>query len=264
MLVRGTKVLSRVTHVNVRAASTAAATKKEAPPSWRSLVSPWSPPEFVQRMKAQETAINSMESDMSGAKLEAVDIDWAHWKKNIKTKGVVDEVKKAFDAHQFEDFSVAHLEPEFKAQAEEAQKARRKAVWATRELERTKYCQGIQQQVAKDMYEWNQWQWMDAIPGCEEQVVEQYKEEDWIASERQENLVSYDFEALGNAWKKGVAADPPAPCDRIGDIYPAEEMKLQDEGVWSIKRLYLFKEERNKLQDQLAQEKQELDRQFPL
>ena len=85
-----------------------------------------------------------------------------------------------------------------------------------------------------------------------------------LCAERVEQLKNFDFEALGKAWKDGQSMAPPAAPERIGDIYPAEEMKLQETGAWSIKRLYVFKAEREKLQAQLEEEKKTLNEQFPI
>lgn len=231
--------------------------------SWKDLVSPWTPPEFIQRMKTQESKINGMKGEM-GSTVDVPEIDWDHWATVIKTPGVVAEMKKNYEAHEFDDLSIADMEGEFKAQQDEAQAARRKSVWASRELERTQYCKGIAKRVSTEMYEWNQWQWMDAIPGMEEEIVERVHNEDWMASEREEQLKSFDFASLAESWKQGVEGQVPAAAERVGDIYPEEEMQLMEDGAWSIKRLYLFKEERDKLQDQLINEKQALNEQFPM
>jgi len=214
---------------------------------WDKLSSPWAPSSFTDRMKSLEKSINSMLAAPAPGAIPP--IDWQSWRSQIKTPGVVDTIKTAYEEEKKKlESGTAALDEKYLTQkAEMAKKVDRDQKWAefsAKELASLKAKRADLQTEQKNILNWDVQDFYDRYPGLLEQHRKEAEEEDWGLTEEEDTLTSLEYTSFRNSLNEGKPAHQEARkiIESLYDgKFPKSVMGVDTEKAFST--LAKFKEE---------------------
>lgn len=220
---------------------------------WQKLVTPLTSKAVVADWQAKNSEVTKRLAEARGASLTVEPIDWEYWKKEIKSEGAVEEMQKEYEAMTFPKMEA--YTPEVRAKLDsieaDATLAEKEAVHASGEVKEADKVLETVQWFKKEALHWEYTQFQDFIPGLKEQHMEEFENEFYNPTEEMKKLDSVDWRAASADLKEGKRPDLGTPEDRLGDMSISEERALQEQGKWSIARVFASKDDRAKIQERV-------------
>lgn len=220
---------------------------------WQKLVTPLTNKSVVAEWQRRESEINSRNKEATGVARNVEAVDWAYWETQITAPGVVEEMKKEYEALKFatvEPFTEA-AHASIAAIEEEVVMAKKAAVHGVNEVKEVEKVIGTVNKMRKDGLEWDFQQWQAFMPGLEEQHKAEYEDEDYLVSDSHEKLYNTDWKAATKEFVATGNTDLGEADEKIGDAVLSEEVELVKKGTWSIARLFASEAERAKIQERV-------------
>lgn len=220
---------------------------------WQKLVTPLTPKAVVAEWQAKSSEIALKMAEARTAAPTVEPIDWAFWKTQISTPGVVEQMQKDYEALNFATIDPYTPENKEKLEGIEADviKADKEAIHAANEVKEADKAILTANKVKSEGLTWNLEQWQAFMPGLEDQHKAEYENEEYIVSDEQMKLDSVDWAAATKEYCAGQDPDLGVPEESIGDMVLAEEAELVKTGKWSIARIFAGKEERARIQERV-------------
>lgn len=220
---------------------------------WQKLVTPLTPKAVVAEWQAKSTAINVMVAESREASAKVDPVDWAFWKTQISTPGVVEQMQKDYEALNFPTIDPYSTENTEKLEGIQSDviKADKEAIHAANEVKEADKAIITANKVKSEGLTWSLEQWQAFMPGLEDQHKAEYENEDYIVSDEQMKLDTVDWAAASKEYCAGQDPDLGVPEEAIGDMVLAEEAALVKQGTWSIARIFAGKEERARIQERV-------------
>lgn len=220
---------------------------------WKKLVTPLTPKAVVAEWQAKDSEIQTKLAEARGTSLTVEPIDWAYWKTQITTPGVVEQMQKDYEALKFPTIDPYSPENQAKLAGIEADviKAQKEAVHAANEVKEADKAIATVNKVKAEGLTWNLEQWQAFMPGLAEQHKAEFENEEYIVSDEQLKLDTVDWEAARKEYVSGSDPDLGAVEESLGDMVVAEEMELVKSGKWSVARVFAGKEERARIQERV-------------
>lgn len=220
---------------------------------WQKLVTPLTPVSTVEEWTRRQAEINAKVKESRTLPHSVEAIDWEAWKSKIAAPGVVEEMKKEYEALQFpavdpftEDAkgAIASIEAEVVA-------AKKSAVHGANEVKEADKAINMVKKLKVDGLEWTLEDWHKFMPGLEEQHKAEYEDEDYLVSDEQLKLEGLDWKAAAKEFSATGNTDLGASDEFVGDMNTSEEIELAKKGSWSIARVFAGKDERAKIQERV-------------
>lgn len=173
-------------------------------------------------------------------------IDWASWEEEIETVGVVEELKKEYEAMVFEKSKPDGTEITAEREAKMIAEAEADVRLAAYELKAADKVLALVTRVKNEGQTWTHDQWEAFIPGWNKQFDAEYEADRYLPSKDSVKLHATDFKEVQQRIKAGDRAvlDELHCDDKVGDVSTEEELALIKKGEWSIGRLFAGAEER--------------------
>lgn len=190
-------------------------------------------PTTNQRAK---TAIQEIEKKLSTLRSQALKadaqldpIDWSKYSKSIKAKGVVDQLKKQYEA-QIQELPVGDVKPPFLDKVnstldQNIAGAERSAKVSAEEVKK------LEQQLTKaeknktDRPNWNLQRWYEEYPGLEEQHQKEFMEGTYLLPERIQRIANVDVNELRRSYETGTRMSFPELEDAFGNDKLTDRIK---------------------------------------
>lgn len=225
---------------------------------WETLVKPWTASADVERFKLAEGELLGKKKYINSIPNTVEPIDWSYWNSAISAPGVVAELKKSYEAHVFTDVdTTTDVKGASDVEAEIFDLEVQSNV-ANVELKACDEAIDSTIKMKSDMLHWSLDDWYNKIPGVKEELLEEWQDEVYIATDEEERAGQLDFGALAKDVAKGkLDTNPVPPPERIGDLTMAEIEEAKANGTWTIASFMKPKAERERL---YAERKKLLDK----
>jgi hypothetical protein len=221
-------------------------------PNWRKLIHPRLQKSDAAKLASTDKLFREWEDTAMRVPSEVPTIDWAEWKKAIKTPGVVEELQKEYEANKVEDVSYDHLKPVFAKNEAAIAELKQLLPFLKNELQE---CDKHHKQLEHNKTASDNWtmdDWYKYYPGLEDYHREQGKVDLVLPTlDEKANREAGGLKELIAIMKTGEYIDTQIVTDELtksrttmGDYDFVEEDKLMAKGEWSIERLHKSKEER--------------------
>jgi hypothetical protein len=220
---------------------------------WQKLVTPLTPKATVAEWQAKNAEIVQKTNEAAGTSLTVEPVDWAYWKTQITTPGLVEQMQKDYEALKFPVHAADSPENTAKLDAilADVAKAKKEAVHAANEVVEADKVIATVNKVKAEGLTWSLEQWQAFMPGLAEQHKAEFEDEDYIVSDEALKLDNVDWKAAAKEYAAGGNPDLGVADERIGDLSLKEEMDLVDQGKWSVARVFAGKEERARIQERV-------------
>jgi len=219
--------------------------------NWQKLVTPYTPKSFVVHCSAVQKEINQQKSAAQSLSADVPKIDWAHWQTVIKAPGVVDALKTEYEGLKYGEVSTDKedaLKKEGLAHIAVAEAGL--AVVKTERVAADKALAAFEKMQAEGLH-WSTDQWVGVMPGMEEELTDLYDDEDYIPNDDEERIAALDFSEIEKDFKLGQFNQTLPENMTIGDRTIAEEKEVMEAGEWTIDRLFVDKEARGILRENI-------------
>jgi hypothetical protein len=220
---------------------------------WQKLVTPLTPKATVAEWQAKNAEIVQKTNEAAGTSLTVEPVDWAYWKTQITTPGLVEQMQKDYEALKFPVHAADSPENTAKLDTilADVAKAKKEAVHAANEVVEADKVIATVNKVKAEGLTWSLEQWQAFMPGLAEQHKAEFEDEDYIVSDEALKLDNVDWKAAAKEYAAGGNPDLGVADERIGDLSLKEEMDLVDQGKWSVARVFAGKEERARIQERV-------------
>lgn len=220
---------------------------------WQKLVTPLTPKSVVADWQRKDGEVQRLKNEASGTKMNVEPIDWDYWEENISAPGVVEQMKKEYEALNFpkvDPFNEANQATIDGISADIVQ-AKKNAVHGANEVkEADKVIAQVNKLKAEGLH-YDLQQWYKVIPGLEDQHRDEYNDEDYLVDDNTTKLDTVDWKSAAKEYVESGDTDLGPVDQRLGDMVTAEEVELIQSGTWSISRLFASKDERAKIQERV-------------
>lgn len=220
---------------------------------WQKLVTPLTPKAVVAEWESKSQEINAKLAEARGTPMKVEPVDWAYWKTQITTPGVVDQMKKDYEALKFA--TVDPMTPENAAKLESIKadgvQAKKEAIHAANEVKEADKVIGTVNKVKAEGLGWNLEQWQSFMPGLADQHKAEFEDEDYVVSDEVAKLENVDWTGAAKEYASGVNPDMGTAEAHVGDMVLKEELDLVESGKWSIARVFAGKDERARIQEKV-------------
>jgi len=197
--------------------------------NWQKLVTVWTPPEVVSRLRAIDAELNVLRMESKGAPTSVQPIDWSYWESKIQDKAAVASIRKEYESIKFTQPAGLDLSAINTKLDSAIDRAAKNIPISQSEI--ALYQQRIVRilQDKEVMFNWTALDWYDRYPGLEKQIHDRWEEGYQLLTEAEEKIAAVDISAAQAAWKKGQLAklvdeeDLHLLVDRIGDQKVSDE-----------------------------------------
>lgn len=221
---------------------------------WQKLITPLTPKATVAEWQDKDSEITKMVSEARGTSLTVEPVDWAYWKTQISTPGVVEAMQAEYAALNFPvvDPNTAENVAKLASIHADAIKAKKEAIHAANEVMEVDKVIATVNKVKAEGLTWTLEQWQAFMPGLADQHKAEYEDEDYVVSDEKLKLDTVDWKAAAKDYAAGVGHDDleGAPAN-VGDMVLEEELALVKEGKWSVARIFAGKDERARIQEKV-------------
>lgn len=220
---------------------------------WQKLVTPLTSKGVVSGYQARDSEILQLNNEAVSVSKTVEPIDWAYWKTQIATPGVVEQMQKDYEALSFPtvDANSAENQERYAAiEAEILEAEKQKTLGASELVEVDKVISTVNKVKAEGLG-WTMEQWHAFMPGLEEQHKAEYEDEDYLVPDESLKLDAVDWKAAAAEFKQGVNPELGATEEMVGDMSTSEEIGLIKDGKWSVSRLFAGKDERARIQERV-------------
>lgn len=200
--------------------------------SWNHLVTPYTAPDFIARMKSLDQSLAQMRAESFGAPETVEPIQWAEWEAKIDDKAQVRQIKESYTSFKPPtggDTSMAELD----AQIERAIKASTQSKEVI-DAELAKYREELARakQEKPAVHNWHFHDYMNRYPGLAEQMRAQYMAGYQLPTDAEDRLQETDIGEFKKAVKAGsrVVIDEELSI-RVGDYDLNAELAKTEELV---------------------------------
>jgi len=225
---------------------------------WEKIVKPWTSSSTIERYKFAEGEILNKTKFANSIPATVEPIDWAYWNSAIAAPGVVEELKKEYDSHVFDDVDINTDIANAKETEKQIFDLKIESKLANLEL---KACDEVISKAVKfktDMLGFTDKDWITKIPGLEGELEEEWEDEMYLPNEDEEKAAQVDYKALTNDVLEGRLDTDPVPApERVGDLTLTEIEEAKAKGVWTIATWMQPKEERQRLYAERAKQQEE-------
>jgi len=221
---------------------------------WNHLVTPYTSPEFVSRMKGIEQSLQAMKAELIGVPERVEAINWSEWEAKIEDKAAVEQIKSSYDSLKYEAAKGTDV-AELTGQLD-------KAISKTGESEKligellAQYKAELEaaKKEKVDIHNWHFHDYLNRYPGLAEQMREQYMQGYQLPSDAEDRLAESDVGEMRRQVKSGgrIVVDDELPT-RIGSWDYEEEVKKTEE---LAKKLYGDSPRYKEILDSLRKEAQ--------
>ena len=221
---------------------------------WQHLVTPYTSPEFIARMKGVEQSLQAMKSELVGVPERIEPINWAEWEQKIDDKAAVGEIKSSYDNLKYEAAKGTDVS-EMTGQLDTAISRSGQSEKLIGELlVQYKAELAAAQKEKTDIHTWHFHDYLARYPGLAEQMREQYMQGYQLPSDAEDRLAESDVGEMRRQVKAGgrIVVDDELPT-RIGSWDYEEEMRKAEE---LAKKLYGDSPRWKDIQDQMRKETQ--------
>ena len=197
---------------------------------WQHLVTPYTSPEFVSRMKGVDASLQAMKAELIGVPDRVEPINWTEWEAKIEDKAAVEQIKSSYDNLKYDSAKGSDLS-ETTGQLD-------KAISKTGESEKVigELLQQYKAELATakkekvDIHNWHFHDYLARYPGLAEQMREQYMQGYQLPSDAEDRLAESDVGEMRRVVKSGgrIVVDDELPT-RIGSWDYEEEVRKTEE-----------------------------------
>lgn len=196
------------------------------PFKWNHLVTQYTSPSFITRMKQidQQLAVLRAEADNAPKTIDA--INWSEWEAKIEDKAQLKQIRQ-----QYESFTPAVESnasgSEFLQQLDQAISASSKSQEIiAEELKRFKAELAEAKQDKIDVHNWTLLDYFARYPGLSEQIQHEYMEGYQLPTDAEDRLEEADLSEFQRALEKGqpIVIDPELPLN-VGEMHINDELK---------------------------------------
>ena len=225
---------------------------------WQHLVTPYTSPEFVNRMKGIEQSLQAMKAELVGVPDKIDSINWSEWEQKIEDKTAVDQIKSSYENLKYETAKgtdVADITNQLDKAISKTGESE-KVIGELVSSYKTELAAAKKEKV--DIHTWHFHDYLNRYPGLAEQMREQYMQGYQLPSDAEDRLAESDVGEMRRQVKSGgrIVVDDELPT-RIGSWDYEEEVKKTEE---LAKKLYGDSPRYKEIQDQLRKEAQVVKR----
>lgn len=219
--------------------------------NWQKLVTPWTPKSFVVHCTAVQKEISMKKTAAQSLSADVPKIDWAHWESVIKAPGVVEALKKEYEGLKFTEASTGAHDALKKQGLEHIAVA--EASLATTKKERVAADKALAkfEKIQSEGLHFTTEQWIDTMPGMEKEMSDMYDDEEYIPNDEEERIAALDFGEVEKEFVAGQFSQQIPENLVVGDKSLAEEKEVIEAGEWSIERIFVDKDAREILRDNI-------------
>jgi hypothetical protein len=217
--------------------------------NWNKLVSAYTGKDFISFCENAQKDINAKNMMAASIPKEIPKIDWAHWKSAISAPGVVDQLQKEYESIVFEDQSADQFNSMKQANLHQVAIAEASLGATKTELGRADKAIQALQEMKRDGVNWDADKWCANIPGLEGQLKEAFENEDYLPNDEEEKIAALDFKDVEKDFVGATLEGEPSTA--IGDLNMKEEKDLINAGEWSVGRLFVDREGREALLEEV-------------
>jgi len=166
----------------------------------------------IERYKFTEGEILNKTKYANSIPATVEPIDWDYWKSAIAAPGVVDQLRKEYESHVFEDIDINTDVAGAKETEKEIFDLKIESKLANLEL---KACDEVISKAVKlktDMLGFTDKDWINQIPGLEGELEEEWEDEMFLPSDEDEKAAQVDYKALTNDVLEGKLNTDPVPA----------------------------------------------------
>lgn len=218
---------------------------------WQKLVTPRTPKATVAELKAKAADLIAKRQEANAVSKTVAPIDWEFWSKEINTPGVVDNIRKEYEALKFAGPAV---DPEIQKVIDKTEstivKSAAEARLAAFEVEQSDKVIAKLETIKVEGFKYAADQWTEVMPFMEEQIEQDKENLDWVYDEGERELLDVDMKSVKEQVLAGIKPQLLNEINpvKLGHYNQAEEEKLKAEGRWSIARTFASMEERVEIQ----------------
>jgi len=230
----------------------AATTESAGQFKWQHLVTAYTSPEFVNRMKGIEQSLQAMKAELVGVPDRIEPINWSEWEQKIDDKTAVEQIKSSYDNLKYETAKgtdIADITSQLDTAISKTGESE-KVIGEVLTSYKAELSAAKKEKV--DIHSWHFHDYLARYPGLAEQMREQYMQGYQLPSDAEDRLAESDVSEMRRQVKSGgrIVVDDELPT-RIGSWDYDEEVKKVEQ---LAKSLYGDSPRYKEIQDQLRKE----------